>query len=104
MIALEGLVQFSVKGKLEPEQFKELFQSLKDRLTRHIGKYVMLKEKDGRSYNIYLLEVLSSQLGRYKSYNDQGDFTGYVSKRIDLVLLFIGENQLVLLKEEGGVL
>ena len=101
---MEGLVKFTIKGKLAPEESKDMFQQLKNRLEAHVGKYVILKEKDGRSYNMYLLEVLPNLLGRYKNYDVTGEFIGYTHKRIDPVLVFIGEDNLVFLQEKGGSL
>ena len=85
---------FSMKG----EKSVELIQGIKNQIESHIGKYALLKEKDGRNINVFFIKIIKPNEGEYPCYDNQGNKRGLLRKYIDFTKIMIDEQRLVFLE------
>ena len=82
---------------MDKEKSKDMLQTIKTQIDNHIGKYALLKERDGRNICVYFIKILNSREGEYSYYSSKGLFRGVLKKCIDLKQLMTDEQRLVFL-------
>ena len=79
------------------EQMQTSRHNIRQRLMDHVGKYAILIEKGGKHSFSFFIQITSPCTGKYQCYDYEGNFRCFVTKYLDIIQLFIGEQQLIYL-------
>ena len=79
------------------EKSKEILIDIKNQIQSHIGKFALLKEKDGRNTCVYFLKILNLNEGESYLYDSYGNFQGSIKRYIDTVKILTDDQRLVFL-------
>lgn len=71
--------------------------SIRHQIAAQIGKWAILKERDGRNISVYLIRILGIDKGEYPYWDDDGNCQGYIAKTIDTIAIMTNDAQLVFL-------
>lgn len=71
--------------------------SIRHQIATQIGKWAILKERDGRNISVHLIRILGTDRGEYPYWDDGGNCRGYIRKTIDPVAIMTNDAQLVFL-------
>ena len=97
MIGLNATKQ-AIKGFLmDKSKSQGMLQSIRDQITAHVGKYALLKEKEGRNICIYFIRIINSKEGEYSCYDSRGEFRCFLRKFLDATQIMTDEQRLVFL-------
>lgn len=93
MIGIPGSTKVSVpKGAA-----KAYLHLIRHQISAQIGKWAILKERDGRNISVYLIRILSVDKGEYPYWDEDGNCKGYIGKTIDSVAIMTNDAHLVFL-------
>ena len=70
---------------------------LRHQISNNIGHWAILKEREGRNINVYLIQILNVKQGMYRYWDDSGNCKGHRIKTIDPVAIMTNDVQLVFL-------
>ena len=79
------------------EKSQEMLHVIKDQIESHIGKYAVLKEKDGRNINVFFIKILNPCEGEYSCYDSRGNLRCFIRKHIDFTKILVDDQRLVFL-------
>lgn len=71
--------------------------SIRHQIAAQIGNWAILKERDGRNINVYLIRILDANQGEYQYWDDSGNCRGRGIKTIDSTAIMTNDTQLVFL-------
>lgn len=71
--------------------------SIRHQIAAQVGRWAILRERDGRNINVYLIRILGVDRGEYQHWDDNGNCCGYIPKTIDTVSIMTNDAQLVFL-------
>lgn len=71
--------------------------SIRHQIAANVGKWAILKEKDGRNISACLIQIVGVTQGRCSYYNCMGDIIGHQLKTIDVIAIMTNDAQLVFL-------
>lgn len=83
--------------KVVSEQVQAAQCSINQQIRNHIGQYAILIEKRGRHSLSFFIRITSNCTGEYRCYNYEGNFRCCMTKYLDLISIFIGEQELIYL-------
>lgn len=93
MIGIPGLVKKSIpKGTAGA-----YLHSIRHQIAAQIGKWAILKERDGCNISVYLIRILDIDKGEYPYWDDNGNCRGYIGKTIDTIAIMTNDAHLVFL-------
>lgn len=93
MIGIPGSIKVSVpKGTSGA-----YLHSIRHQIAAQIGKWAILKERDGRNISVHLIRILSVDKGEFPYWDDDGNCRGYIGKTIDTVAIMTNDAHLVFL-------
>lgn len=79
------------------EKIQNSRQCIRQTLMDHVGQYAILIEKGGKQSFSFFIQITSPCTGKYQCYDYEGNFRCFVTKYLDIIQLFIGEQQLIYL-------
>ena len=91
--------QFAKNMRVVRDQFQNKRQDIRREIKNHIGQYAVLIEKKGRHSLSFFIRITGKCTAEYKCYDYEGTFRCYLTKYLDIISLFIGEQELVYLDE-----
>lgn len=71
--------------------------SIRHQIAAQVGKWALLRERDGRNISIHLIRIVGVDRGEYQYWDDNGDCRGYLPKTIDTTAIMTNDAQLVFL-------
>lgn len=89
-----GLVPPNPRQK---EDVKIRLQKITKQIESHIGQYALLKEREGRSFVVYMIHLLSVNRGEYACYDNTGSIRCKVTKFLNAIDILTNSQQLVFL-------
>ena len=97
MIGLYTVKKSSKVTSIDKEYFNDSLSKIKNEITSHIGKFALLREKDGRNIFVYLIRIVSPKEGEYFCYDYKGKFRCTIRKYLDLTQIMTDEQRIVFL-------
>lgn len=79
------------------EKSKEILTDIENQIKSHIGKFALLKEKDGRNTQVFFIKIISSKEGEMYCYDFRGNFNCTIKKHLDCIKILTDEQRLVFL-------
>ena len=79
------------------EKSKEILKDIENQIQSHIGKFALLKEKDGRNTCVYFMKIISLKEGESYIYDSRGNFQGSIKRYIDVIKILTDDQRLVFL-------
>ena len=92
MIGMSGFIKSVPKGTATA-----YLHSIRHQIAAQIGKWAILKERDGRNISVFLIRILGADRGEYQCWDDDGDCRGFITKTIDTVAIMTNDAHLVFL-------
>lgn len=95
-----GLIKSAIRTKLEDNSIR--LQNIKNQLVKNVGKYALLREKEGRQLVVYFIQLIAPNRCEYFCYDNTGNVRCRISKYINPIDVLTNVQQLVFLDGDGN--
>ena len=97
MIGLNATKKIIKSFLMDKKKSQDILQAIKNQIDDHIGKYALLKEKNGRNICVYFIRIINSREGEYSCYDSRGKFRCFLRKFLDITQIMTDKQRLVFL-------
>ena len=97
MIGLNATKQVVKSFLMDKGKSLEMLHAIRRQISEHIGKYALLKEKEGRNIFVYFIRIINPGEGEYSCYDSKGKLRCILRKPIDCKQIMTDEQRLVFL-------
>lgn len=87
----------TLKRNIPKGAAKAYLHSIRHQIATQIGKWAILKERDGRNINVHLIRIVGVDVGEYPYWDEDGNCQGYLTKTIDSIAIMTDDAHLVFL-------